>query len=455
MKLSVVILAAGKGTRMRSVLPKVLSPLAGKPLLGHVIETAQALNADDIHVIYGYGGDAVKAAFSEKSVNWVEQKEQLGTGHAVKQALPFIADDHEVLVLYGDVPLIRPDDLSPLIAKDRSEALSILTAVLDDPSGYGRIIRNEVGLVQKIVEQKDANAAELAVHEVNTGFLSAGATDLKRWLDSLSNDNSQGEYYLTDIIAMAVAEAKPVQGVVSDNQFAIAGVNDRLQLAQLERVYQRQNADSLMRQGVLMCDPDRFDQRGEVEVGTDVSLDVNVILVGKVRIGNNVRIGANVIVKDTDIHDDVEILPNSLLEDAVVGAGSRVGPYARLRPEAHLAANTHIGNFVEIKKSEIGVGSKVNHLTYVGDSTIGSGVNIGAGTITCNYDGANKHRTVIGDNAFIGSSSQLVAPVEIGSGATIGAGSTISKDAPADKLTLSRPKQLTIEAWKRPVKKKP
>lgn len=454
MKLSVVILAAGKGTRMRSVLPKVLSPLAGKPLLGHVIETANALGATDLHVIYGYGGEKVKTAFPDRRVNWIEQKEQLGTGHAVLQAMPYIPDDHQVLVLYGDVPLVSPVDLTPLIAVDQKNSLSILIAVLADPTGYGRIIRDAKGLVLRNVEQKDATDTELAIQEVNTGFLSARAVDLKRWLGNLTNDNSQGEYYLTDVIAMAVADDIPVHGVVADNEFAIAGVNDRLQLAALERVHQRQNAEKLMNRGVLMCDPSRFDQRGIVEVGTDVSIDVNVILEGNVVLGNNVRIGANVIIKNTVIHDGVEILANSVLENAEVGAGSRIGPYARLRPEAKLAENTHVGNFVEIKKSEIGVGSKVNHLSYVGDSTIGSGVNIGAGTITCNYDGANKHRTVIGDNAFIGSCSQLVAPVEVAAGATIGAGSTISKDAPADKLTLSRAKQITIDGWKRPVKKK-
>lgn len=455
MNLHIVILAAGRGTRMRSAMPKVLHPLAGRPLLGHVLDTAQRLGASQVHLVYGHGGNQVKDVFSsDQSLDWVEQTEQLGTGHAVAQATPNIPDDAVVLILYGDVPLIAPATLQPLIDSAAQGQLALLTAYLDDPSGYGRIIRNDKGAVAGIIEQKDAAPEQLAINEINTGFLAAPAAELKRWIGNLNNDNAQGEYYLTDIIAMAAEDNVTICAMQPRALEETLGVNNRSQLAALERVYQRWQAEQLMDQGVTLIDPARFDMRGTLTAGRDVSIDVNVILEGQVELGNNVTIGANCYLKNVTLAEGVTVLPNSVLEDSEVGAHSRIGPFARLRPETQLAAHTHVGNFVEIKKSLVGEGSKVNHLSYIGDSEIGARVNIGAGTITCNYDGANKHKTVIGDDAFIGSDTQLVAPVKVGRGATIGAGTTLTRDAPDNELTLSRTKQQTRQGWKRPVKQK-
>lgn len=450
---SVVILAAGQGTRMKSRLPKVLHPIGGKPLLAHVIETAGSLNAARTVVVYGHGGDLVRDALATHAVTWVEQARQLGTGHAVAQAIPHIADDHCILVLYGDVPLTRATTLSELIYRAGDNRLAVLTVHLEDPFGYGRIVRDAQGRIQRIVEQKDASDAEKRIDEVNTGILAVNGKVLKNWLARLDNKNAQGEYYLTDIIAMAVADGIDVVASHPASEDEVLGVNSRSQLAYLERVYQRQRAEELMAQGVTIVDPARIDIRGNVRVGTDVTLDVNVVLEGEISIGNDVFIGPNCVLRDTRIEDGVQLQAMCVADGAHIGARSLVGPYSRLRPGAHLSGDNHIGNFVEIKNSVIGPGSKVNHLTYIGDTDMGSGVNIGAGTITANYDGANKHRTVIEDRASTGSNSVLVAPVTVGAGATIGAGSVISKDAPAGKLTVARARQVTIDGWQRPVKK--
>ena len=453
MKLNTVILAAGQGTRMRSAHPKVLHRLAGRPLLEHVIDTAEQLHSEAVHVVYGHGGETVPAALAHREVDWVLQAEQLGTGHAVMQAMPTIRDDANVLVLYGDVPWIRASTLTALL-EQQADGVALLTVELDDPSGYGRIIRDDQDRVLRIVEHKDASDRERDIREVNTGILSVSAGRLRSWLASLKNNNSQGEYYLTDIIGMAVSEGVTVRVHRIGDPMEAAGVNDRRQLALLERAYQRRCADELMTHGVTFADPARYDQRGRVSVGRDVSIDVNVILEGNVELADNVNIGPNTLIRDSRIGEGVHIMANCVIEDAVVGAHSRIGPYARLRPETELAEHVHIGNFVEIKKSTVATGSKINHLSYVGDTTVGSHVNIGAGTITCNYDGANKHRTVIGDRAFIGSDTQLVAPVTVGDGATIGAGSTITRDTPPEQLTLSkRNAQISVSGWTRPVKK--
>lgn len=453
MDFCVVILAAGKGTRMRSTLPKVLAPLAGRPLLEHVLATSNSLGSSANHVVYGYGGEAVREAMAQFDLHWALQEQQLGTGHAVAQALPAIADEQRVLVLYGDVPLITEADLRPLLDVDDPTVVSVLTVELSDPTGYGRIIRAADGNISKIVEEKDANDAEKAVTEVNTGIIAASASALKSWIAALSNENSQGEYYLTDIIEMAAKEGVSIVAVPASCEQNVAGVNDRKQLAQLERHFQRQIADQLMAEGVTLIDPARLDVRGSVCCGKDVLIDINVIFEGDVTLGNGVQIGANCVIRNTRIGDGVIVQPNCVFEQAEIGPGATLGPFTRLRPEARLAEGVHVGNFVEIKKSDVGVGSKVGHLTYLGDSTIGRNVNIGAGTITCNYDGANKHQTIIGDDAFIGSCSQLVAPVTVGAGATIGAGSTITKTAAEGKLTLSRAKQMTLPHWERPKKK--
>ncbi len=455
MKLSVIILAAGQGTRMRSSMPKVLHPIGGQSLLEHVIATARGLGAATISVVYGHGGELVRERVSEQDVLWVEQAQQLGTGHAVAQALPGIADDHTVVVLYGDVPLLSAPTLQRLIDDASHRTLGLLTAHLDDPSGYGRIIRDAQGDVLAIVEHKDASEAQRAIREVNTGILAAPAAQMKKWIAALDNNNAQGEYYLTDVIAMAVGDGVAINTVHPSSISEVLGVNNKAQLADLERAYQRGQADRLMERGVTLRDPARFDVRGEIEVGRDVVIDFNVVCEGRVIIGNEVNIGPNVCLKDVVIGDGVQVLANSVIEEANIGAGSRIGPFARIRPGTVLGEAAHIGNFVEIKKAIIGHGSKVNHLSYVGDATIGRGVNIGAGTITCNYDGANKHQTVIEDDAFIGSDTQLVAPVTVGAGATIGAGSTITKNAPPGELTYSRTPQQTRNGWKRPVKKQP
>ena len=452
MSLEVVILAAGKGTRMYSDLPKVLHPLAGKPLLGHVIDTARVLQPLAVHVVYGFGGERVPRALPDASVSWVLQAEQKGTGHAVQQAMPKVKSDSTVLILYGDVPLTRVDSLRPLAAAGR-EALALITVALNDPAGYGRIIRDGAGRVTRIVEHKDATPEQRAVREINTGIMAAPAALLARWLAALKNNNAQGEYYLTDVVAAAVADGIKIETSQPAYTWEIMGINSKPQLAELERIAQTNRAHALMEQGVTVLDPARLDVRGEVTVGRDVVLDVNVVLEGRVTLGDGVRIGPNNFLRDVTVAAGTQVQPNCVIEEAVIGAECRIGPFARIRPGTKLADHAHVGNFVEIKNSDVGAGSKVNHLSYVGDTTVGRDVNIGAGTITCNYDGANKHRTVIGDRVFIGSDTQLVAPVTIGEGATIGAGSTITKDAPPGELTLSRAEQKTRPGWKRPVKK--
>ena len=452
-RLEVVVLAAGQGTRMKSDLPKVLHPLAGRPLLGHVIATAGALSPARTHVVYGHGGERVLTRFPDANVSWVEQAERLGTGHAVMQAMPGVDDDAVVLVLYGDVPLVPADLLQPLVAAATTGALAILTVELANPKGYGRILRNEQGAVLGIVEEKDANDAQRGIREGNTGILAAPANRLRAWLAALKNSNAQGEYYLTDVVAMAVAENLPVIAHCAQDEDDVLGVNDKLQLAHLERVYQRRQAERLMREGVTLLDPARFDLRGTLECGHDVTIDVGVVIEGHVKIGDGVTVGAHCYLRDVELGAGTQVRPMSVLEEALVGPDCRIGPFARLRPGTVLAGHAHVGNFVELKNAQVGEGSKVNHLSYVGDTVMGRDVNVGAGTITCNYDGANKHRTVIGDRAFIGSDSQLVAPVEIGADATIGAGSTVTRDAPAGDLTLSRAPQKSIAGWKRPVKK--
>jgi bifunctional UDP-N-acetylglucosamine pyrophosphorylase/glucosamine-1-phosphate N-acetyltransferase len=451
--LEIVILAAGQGKRMYSDMPKVLHPLADQPLLCHVMGSARALKPAAVHVVYGHGGEQVRAAFPGAPVNWVRQAQQNGTGHAVAQAMPMVDDRATVLVLYGDVPLIRPETLQGLLAAAEPDRLAILTATLDQPGGYGRIIRDQAGKVARIVESRDATPAEAAVHEVNTGFLAAPAVRLKKWLSGLRNHNAQGEYYLTDIIGMAVSEGIPIATRAAQDIAEILGVNSKQELAQVERIYQKRQAEQLMSQGVTLRDPARLDVRGALSCGRDVVIDVNVVFEGKVTLGDRVSIGPNNVIRDCTVGADTVIQPNCVIEEATIGEHCRIGPFARIRPETKLAAHVHVGNFVEVKKSDVGEGSKMNHLSYIGDTTVGRDVNVGAGTITCNYDGANKHRTIIGDNVFVGSNTALVAPVTVGPGATIGAGSVITKDAPADALTVARAPQVSKPGWKRPVKK--
>ena len=450
--LSVVILAAGKGTRMYSDLPKVLHPIAGKPMVKHVIDTAKQLGAHNIHLVYGHGGDLMQQRLANEPVNWVLQTEQLGTGHAMQQAAPFFADDENILMLYGDAPLITKATLEKLIAAKPDKGIALLTVVLDNPTGYGRILR-ENGNVVGIVEQKDANTEQLKIQEVNTGVMVSDGASFKKWLTQLDNNNAQGEYYMTDVIALANRDGCQVTAVQAADLMEVEGANNRLQLTALEQYFQQKQARELLLAGVMLLDPNSFKLRGELTHGKDVEIDMNVILKGKVRLGNRVKIGAGCVITNCDIGDDVEIKPYSVLEDASVGANAAIGPFSRLRPGAELAENTHVGNFVEIKKAQIGKGSKVNHLTYVGDAEIGKDCNIGAGVITCNYDGANKFKTIIGDNVFIGSDSQLVAPVTIESGATIGAGSTIRDDVRHDELVTTRVPQKHIQGWERPKKK--
>ncbi|HEX7047288.1 MAG TPA: bifunctional UDP-N-acetylglucosamine diphosphorylase/glucosamine-1-phosphate N-acetyltransferase GlmU [Gammaproteobacteria bacterium] len=453
MPLSIVILAAGQGTRMRSRLPKVLQTLAGRPLLAHVLDAADKLSGDAVYVVYGHGGEQVPEAFADRDIEWVRQESQLGTGHAVAQTIGRIPDSHLVMVLYGDVPLIRAETLQRLIDAAVDGDLVLLTTKLDDPSGYGRILRDTQGGVTRIVEHKDATDTERRINEINTGLLLCSARRLRAWLNALGNDNAQGEYYLTDIIGMAASEGLRVEGLVVEEADEVHGINDRAQLAEAERLLRERNAERLLRDGVTLADPARIDIRGKLQCGQDVSIDVNVVFEGDVTLGDNVRIGPGCVIRDCTIGEGSVINALCHLEAANVGRNCRIGPYARLRPGAMLSDDAHVGNFVEIKKSDIGRGSKVNHLTYIGDASIGAGVNIGAGTITCNYDGANKHRTVIEDGAFIGSNTALVAPVRVGRNATVGAGSTISKDAPADALTVSRARQASIDGWQRPKKK--
>ncbi|KIO36994.1 bifunctional UDP-N-acetylglucosamine diphosphorylase/glucosamine-1-phosphate N-acetyltransferase GlmU [Shewanella sp. cp20] len=453
MALNVVILAAGKGTRMRSDLPKVLHPIAHKSMVQHVIDTAHQLGSEAIQLVYGYGADKLKARLGEQALNWVLQAEQLGTGHAVAQANDNINDDDTVLILYGDVPLIQDSTLEALLGARDDNGLAILTVNLPDPTGYGRIVR-EAGKVVGIVEQKDASEEQLSIKEINTGIMAAPGKQLKAWLSQLSSDNAQGEYYLTDIVAMAHRDGVSITTAQPASAIEVEGANNRVQLAQLERAYQARAAEKLMFEGANLRDPARIDVRGEVTVGMDVMIDVNVVFQGKVTIGNNVTIGAGAILIDCEIGDNAEIKPYSIIENAIVGEAASAGPFARLRPGAELKRDAHIGNFVEMKKAVLGEGSKAGHLAYIGDAQVGAGVNIGAGTITCNYDGANKHLTVIEDDVFVGSDTQLVAPVTIGKGATLGAGSTITRDVAADELVITRVKQRHLTGWARPVKQK-
>ena len=450
--LNVVVLAAGKGTRMCSNKPKVLHTLAGKSMLEHVLDTARLLDGSRLCVVVGHEAEQVKSSISEDDVVFVEQVPQLGTGHAVQLTVPFLDERAPTLILYGDVPLIQEDTLKRLLSKADNQNLALLTVHLSDPTGYGRIVRDAQGNVSKIVEQKDAHPEQLAISEINTGIFIAPTAPLKKWLAQLSNHNAQGEYYLTDVIALAVADGFGIATEHPDTEWETLGVNSKAQLAQLESIYRAQVAQKLLDAGVGLADPARIDVRGDLVCGMDVFIDVNCVFEGVVRLGDNVKIGANCVVRNTQIGAGTEVAPFSHLDGAMIGQKAKIGPYARLRPEAILADDTHIGNFVEIKKSTIGEKSKVNHLAYIGDATIGKNVNVGAGVITCNYDGVNKFQTIIEDGAFIGSDSQLVAPVTIGAGATIGAGSTITKHAPANQLTLARGKQLTIKAWKRPEK---
>jgi bifunctional UDP-N-acetylglucosamine pyrophosphorylase/glucosamine-1-phosphate N-acetyltransferase len=452
MPLSVVILAAGQGKRMHSDLPKVLQPLAGQPLLQHVIRTARVLHPANIYVVYGHGGAHVQAALHLEHVEWVLQADQLGTGHAVMQAMSLIPDDHTVLVLYGDVPLIGTASLKKLIAIADAGALAILSVKLDEVSGYGRIVRDADGHVKAIVEHHDADAEQRNIREANSGLLAAPAMRLREWLLGLGRDNAQREYYLTDVVAGAVRSGARVDAVPAESAAEVMGVNDKMQLAHVEACYRRRRAEDLMRAGATLADPARIDIRGDVEVGRDVFIDVNTVLVGKVHLSARVRVGPNCYIRDSTIGADTEVEPNCVIDNAIVGEHCRIGPFARLRPATVLHRGVHIGNFVEIKNSDIAAGSKANHLSYVGDSRVGRDVNIGAGSITCNYDGANKWPTVIDDGAFIGSGSMLVAPVRIGAGATIGAGSTIAANAPDSKLTLTRPPQVSVAKWDRPRK---
>lgn len=452
MPLSIVILAAGQGKRMKSDLPKVLQPLAGRPILSHVLDTAKSLHADAIHVVYGHGGEKVRQALAAEPVSWVLQAEQFGTGHAVAQAMPSIPEDHNVLILYGDVPLVRQPTLQHLLEQCSDKAMAMLSVVLADPTGYGRVVRDNAGNVVRIVEQKDANTKERAICEVNTGLMAVPASQLRKWLADLKNDNAQGEYYLTDIIVMAVRSGMKVNAVVAPTEVEVLGVNDKVQLAQLEGALRAERARELMIDGVTLADPARIDIRGKVTVGRDVFIDVNAVLVGDIELGDRVRIGPNCYLRDCRVEADTEIHPNCVIDRATIGPRNVIGPFARIRPESVLHDDVHIGNFVEVKKSEMGTGSKANHLTYLGDATVGRNVNVGAGTVTVNYDGVNKFRTEIGDGAFIGSGSMLVAPIKIGANANTGAGSTLTKDAPEGKLTLARARQVTIDGWKRPQK---
>ncbi len=452
-KLTIVILAAGQGSRMKSTLPKVLHKIGDNALLEHVVLTSNELGASNTLVVYGHGGELVPDTLSHLSVNWIEQSEQLGTGHAVSQAIPDISENDIILVLYGDVPLIKSNTLEKLVAAAKNDTLGLLTVRLEDPAGYGRIVRNSQGQVVRIVEHKDANNVELEINEVNTGFLAAKKVYLSAWLNKLDNKNAQGEFYLTDIIALAVADNLEIKTISVDNAVEVTGINDKIQLANMEREYQLQQAEKLMQHGVTLRDPGRVDVRGDVSVGLDVVIDINVILEGKVKLGDRVNIGAGVVLRDVVIGNDVNIKPYCVLEEATIGVSCQIGPFSRIRPETTLNDDVHVGNFVEIKKSQIDTGSKINHLSYIGDTVMGSKVNIGAGTITCNYDGANKHQTTIGNNVFVGSDTQFIAPVKVGDGATIAAGSTITSEAPANELTLNRSKQTTIKGWRRPKKK--
>lgn len=450
-KLNIVILAAGKGTRMYSDTPKVLHKVGGKPILEHVITCAKVLEAEKVLVVYGYGGEIVRQTFANENIIWVNQSEQLGTGHAIQQALPYLDNDALILVLLGDVPLIDASICKKLLEK-ASNKLAILSLNKIDPTGYGRIVRESSNKITAIVEHRDASATQLQIIEVNTGMMAMPNRLLKQWLAQINNNNAQGEYYLTDIVALAVAQGVDVDAEITTDEWSVTGINSKSDLSQIERIYQRRIAQKLLQQGVTLSDPARLDIRGTLICGRDVEIDVNCLFEGSVSLSDNVKIAANCVIKNAKIGKGVEVAPFTHIDTAEIGENSRIGPYARLRPGTVLQADTHIGNFVELKNTQVDIGSKINHLSYVGDATIGKQVNIGAGTITCNYDGANKFRTLIEDNAFIGSDSQLIAPVIIGKGATIAAGSTITKDAPAGELSLSRVNQVTIKGWKRPIK---
>jgi bifunctional UDP-N-acetylglucosamine pyrophosphorylase/glucosamine-1-phosphate N-acetyltransferase len=452
MALDIVILAAGLGKRMRSALPKVLHPLAGRPLLAHVLATARSLSPRRIIVVHGHGAEEVRKAFAEETVDWVLQAEQLGTAHAVMQAMPRVGADADVLLLYGDVPLIRAATLKRLL-EAAGQGLAVLTADLEDPAAYGRVVRDSAGRVARIVEVRDASPAERAIREINAGFYALSAKRLSAWLKKIDNRNAQKEYYLTDLVGLAVAEGTAVVAVKAEQPWEAAGVNSKGELAALERVYQKIAAEILLEHGVTLADPARIDVRGELICGRDVAIDVNCVFEGRVSLGDGVRIGANCVLRNVSVSPGTEILPFCHLEDSTIGERCRLGPYARLRPGAELAEEVHVGNFVEVKASRLGAGSKANHLSYLGDSEIGARVNVGAGTITCNYDGAAKHRTVIEDDCFIGSDTTLVAPVRIARGSYIGAGSTISDDTPAGQLTVARARQVSIAGWKPPKKK--
>jgi bifunctional UDP-N-acetylglucosamine pyrophosphorylase / glucosamine-1-phosphate N-acetyltransferase len=454
--MNIVILAAGQGKRMRSDLPKVLHPLAGKAMLAHVLDCALSLSPTRVIIVHGHGAgqvrDAIGSSHPDPRIDWALQSPQRGTGHAVMQAAPKLDESAPTLILYGDVPLIARSTLLRLMQSAGPDRLALLTVQLDDPTGYGRIVRDPQGLIVRIVEEKDASDEERTLREVNTGILVAPTRPLRRWLAGLRDDNAQKEYYLTDIVGMAVQDGVGVASAHPSEVWETMGVNSKRQLAELERIHQRSIAGRLLDDGVTLADPARIDVRGTLRCGQDVSIDVNCVFEGEVSLGDGVRIGANCVVRDARIEAGAEILPFSMVESSRVGPSARVGPFARLRPGTDLGEHTHVGNFVEMKNTSMAAGSKANHLAYIGDASVGERVNIGAGTITCNYDGANKHQTVIEDDAFIGSDTQLVAPVRVGRGATLGAGTTLTRDAPADKLTVSRTRQSTIDAWKRPVK---
>ncbi|CAH0532203.1 Bifunctional protein GlmU [Vibrio stylophorae] len=453
MGFSAVILAAGKGTRMYSNMPKVLHQVAGKAMVKHVIDTCVATGAEHIHLIYGHGGDQMKAYLADEPVNWVLQQEQLGTGHAVNQAMPHIADDEKVMVLFGDVPLISAETLENLLDAQPAGGIALLTVLLDDPTGYGRILRKH-GPVVGVVEHKDASEEQKRINEVNTGVLVASAVDLRRWLGSVKNENAQGEYYLPDIIAMAHQEGRGIEAVHPENAIEVEGVNSRSQLARLERAFQHKQAEDLLNSGVTLRDPSRFDLRGELQFGEDCEIDVNVIIEGSVTLGNNVVIGAGCILRDCEIDDSSVIAPYTIIDGATLGEQCTAGPFARLRPGSELKAKAHVGNFVEMKNASLGEGSKAGHLTYLGDATLGARVNVGAGTITCNYDGANKHHTEIGDDVFVGSNTEIVAPVTIANGATIGAGTTLTRNVEAQALVITRSRAKSVSPWQRPEKQK-
>ncbi|OEY66068.1 bifunctional UDP-N-acetylglucosamine diphosphorylase/glucosamine-1-phosphate N-acetyltransferase GlmU [Marinobacter sp. X15-166B] len=450
--LHVVVLAAGQGSRMKSLQPKVLHAVAGKPMLHHVIDTARALGAAGIHGVIGHGAEQVQQATPAADVTWALQEQQLGTGHAVAQALPAIPDDARVLVLYGDVPLIKADTLQRLVSQVSDHSLALLTVTLDNPDGYGRIVRAEDGAVVAIVEQKDASPEQLRITEVNTGILAVNARLLKSWLPQLGNNNAQGEYYLTDVIAMAAAHEVAIQVAQPDTGFEVQGVNNRVQLAELERWYQRQQAQRLMLEGATLADPERVDVRGQVTVGADVYIDVNAVFEGEVTLADGVSIGPGCVIRNARLGSGTRVHAHSVIDGASVGRDAQIGPFARLRPGTQLADRTKIGNFVETKQAVVGAGSKINHLSYVGDATLGTEVNVGAGTITCNYDGVNKYQTRLGDGSFIGSNTALVAPVSVGERAVVGAGSTVTRDVEAEELAVARSRQRNIQHWQRPEK---